>query len=142
MKRHAWKVLTMIGLLAAFAATAPAEDLYPAVKANVPFSFMAGGETFPAGEYMITGHHAPGILLVRGADNRAIAAVRVNWTYAKTRQPKTSLVFNRYGNDYFLTQVWTAFRSLGFQLPKSQRERELVAKGITEELVVAAVSQK
>lgn len=35
------------------------------------------------------------------------------------------LVFNRYGEEYFLSQVWTDGGQLGRELPKSKRERSL-----------------
>ena len=39
-------------------------------------------------------------------------------------QAKSKLVFHRYGNRYFLTQVWSAGSSLGRELPKSAKEKE------------------
>src|SRR2546422_3486746 len=41
--------------------------------------------------------------------------------------PYTTLfrsIFNRYGNKYFLSQIWTAGSKSGRELPKSQRETE------------------
>lgn len=38
---------------------------------------------------------------------------------------KTKLVFNRYGNQYFLSQIWVKGATLGRQLPKTSREKEV-----------------
>ena len=50
-------------------------------------------------------------------------------------QNESKLVFNRYGNQYFLAQVWIAGRSSGDEVRKSATER-----GIRREL--AALRQK
>jgi hypothetical protein len=38
---------------------------------------------------------------------------------------KTKLVFNQYGNQYFLSQIWVNGETRGRQLPKSSREKEV-----------------
>ena len=37
----------------------------------------------------------------------------------------TKLVFNRYGNTYFLSEVCDGYASIGMKLPMSHTEREL-----------------
>jgi hypothetical protein len=39
-----------------------------------------------------------------------------------------SLVFHRYGDEYFLSEIWPAGSSTGRGLPKSRAERELKRK--------------
>jgi hypothetical protein len=43
---------------------------------------------------------------------------------ANAPQAKSKLVFHRYDNRYFLTQVWTAGSARGRELPKSAKEKE------------------
>jgi hypothetical protein len=38
---------------------------------------------------------------------------------------KASLVFNRYGDSYFLSEVWTGEDQYGLRLPKSRTERRM-----------------
>ena len=45
-------------------------------------------------------------------------------TSANGPQDKTKLIFHRYGNRYFLAQIWSAGSSRGRELPKSAKERE------------------
>jgi len=47
-----------------------------------------------------------------------------------------SLIFNRYGNEYFLSQVWAKGGSVGRGLPKTRAERELERK--TQDNQIAA----
>jgi hypothetical protein len=35
------------------------------------------------------------------------------------------LVFHRYGNQYFLSQIWDGRSNAGIELPESKREKEL-----------------
>ena len=63
---------------------------------------------------------------------------------AVASEPKTEskLIFNRYGDRYFLSQVWTAGNSSGRQLLKSDREKEMaqVAKNETKGQVTLIAS--
>jgi len=46
-----------------------------------------------------------------------------------------TLVFNRYGNDYYLSEVWPAGGSTGRELLKSHTERELARKAQEPQIV-------
>ena len=41
------------------------------------------------------------------------------------RQMNAKLVFHRYGNTYFLSQIWMAGESTGRELPKTRQERAI-----------------
>jgi hypothetical protein len=43
-------------------------------------------------------------------------------------------VFHRYGNAYFLSQVWNAENQRGYRLPKSKTEREMARNAGRTEL--------
>jgi len=50
---------------------------------------------------------------------------------------QTKLVFTRYGDQYFLSEIWMAGTTVGQKLPKSRRERELeIAQNETAQQVV------
>jgi len=56
---------------------------------------------------------------------------------------KTKLVFNRYGDKYFLSQVWIAGETRRRELPKSSREKEVakdMAHNLTRERVEVLAS--
>ena len=93
---------------------------------DIPFAFTAGSATLPAGEYgvqKLDGNSA--VLLIHCWDAKASALVITHAAEAKEPQSESKLVFNRYGNRYFLSQVWTAGSIRGRQLPKSPREKEV-----------------
>jgi hypothetical protein len=55
------------------------------------------------------------------------------------RSEGTCLIFNRYGDKYFLATVWIAESGTGYAVPKSKMEREMIARGArpTVELLAA-----
>jgi hypothetical protein len=85
--------------LASVAATG-ANAQEPALKANIPFDFTVGNTWMPAGEYTIT---APirEVLLLRTAGHSASIVSSEN----NAESSGSKLVFDRYGNQYFLHEV-------------------------------------
>jgi hypothetical protein len=107
------------------ASRAAAQNSTLHLTANIPFDFRSGSEIMPAGRYDIqtVSNH---VLLIRGADQRR--AQFMSAYSAETLKPSDQgkLVFHRYGNRYFLYQIWSPGQSTGFQLPKSHSEKETI----------------
>jgi hypothetical protein len=129
MARPLVKGLTMLALLLTLAlattvATANGQN-QSAVKANVPFGFTVGDNALSAGEYSVSaigvGHDALAIQAINAKDN----AVRLVNTTAGSAEKSSKLVFHRYGNTFFLSEVWTAGEAQGRQLLKSHQERAI-----------------
>ena len=132
MKIQVMKVITRVGLLgavllAASFASAQGQSLAYRVKANIPFDFTFGEKKLPAGEYSIgraTQNSSDTVLSLTDADGRSRA---IRWSMAveqSNSQSKASLVFHRYGDQYFLVQVWPAGAAVGREFPKSRSERD------------------
>jgi hypothetical protein len=51
------------------------------------------------------------------------------------------LVFHRYGNQYFLHQVWTTDLDSGRELPASKQERSLAKGPANSKRVIIAASR-
>jgi hypothetical protein len=93
---------------------------------NIPFDFVAGNVTLPAGEYSIKVSAPERVLLLMDRKNPASSAFMNTNTVVMTEiQTESKLIFNRYGDRYFLSQVWAAGSSRGRQLMKSAREKEM-----------------
>ena len=134
MKRQAFSLISLLTLLLV-AGSAIAQTVH--VRGNVPFNFAVGSKTFPAGTYDVgtIGSGDRKTLLLQSRD--ANASIMVNINAAETLKPadKTKLVFNQYGNRYFLSQIWVAGETRGHQLPKTSREKEMardVAQNLTQ----------
>ena len=121
------RALVMAGMMAltAMAFTRVAQAQEP-VAVNIPFDFVAGNTQLPAGEYMVkvTGPTNTLILIARN-DSTASAFMNTNAAVKSEPQSESKLVFNRYGDRYFLSQVWEQGYSQGRQLLKSAREKEI-----------------
>ena len=74
-------------------------------------------------------------LLLQSRDANASIMVNINAAETLKSADKTKLVFNQYGNRYFLSQIWVAGETRGHQLPKTSREKEMardVAQNLTQ----------
>jgi hypothetical protein len=109
------------------------------IQVNIPFEFQAGNRTLPAGEYRIERLSAEmeGIQLIRQSDGKAATLVTTLPSESKDESAPPRLIFDRYGNEYFLAQIWTD-GTHGRQLNKSAREKETASTlGRTEVAVLA-----
>jgi len=79
----------------------------PLLRVEVPFEFVAGGVNLPAGEYDVLHVMNPGTIMLRNRNGHGLAVVHVFVSPTTTGKSSTKLVFNRYGEKYFLSQVWT-----------------------------------
>jgi hypothetical protein len=100
------------------------------VSANVPFNFMVGNKELKAGKYIV-GRLSDGgtsdTLIIRSVDKNEMANFNANDVYGKGK-PQAKLIFHRYGNEYFLAQVFDGDSELGSALVKSKAEREAAKK--------------
>jgi hypothetical protein len=95
------------------------------VVADIPFDFRSGSEMMPAGKYDIQTLSSH-ILILRGTtQNRSQLLVAMDATMLNPSD-HGKLVFHRYGNKYFLYQVWSSGQSNGFQLPRGHAEKEVI----------------
>ena len=95
-------------------------------KATVPFDFRMGEVLMTAGQYDVI---QSGLLVtMRSADGKPTSASYLTIpASAHPNRDNGSLVFNRYGNDYFLTKVVAPDSSNGRLIPKSNK-KELMTR--------------
>jgi hypothetical protein len=122
MKRQALSIVSLLSLVLMGSAVAQSIQ----VRADVPFDFSVGSTALPAGTYDVSAiSEASHTLLVRARDGSASTIVSSNSATRMNGADKAKLVFHRYGSQYFLSEVWSQGSSLGNQLPKGSREKEL-----------------
>jgi len=120
MKYHNILSLGILALLATFSLSAQ-----QILEVKVPFSFRVGDTLMPAGGYIVDHSLKPDVLLVRSADLKYTAAVITQAVQGKGFPAGGKLVFNRYGENYFLSQVWRSGYSQGRRLIPTRAEREV-----------------
>ena len=109
-------------------ASAHAQSLADRLRFNVPFDFTFGEKQLSAGQYSV-GRTLPSsgdTMLSLLDDNGHSKAVMLSHPAMRSRtKTKASLVFHRYGEQYFLVQVWPAGAEVGREFSESKSERNL-----------------
>lgn len=135
---HSIKMLLMLSLLiAGGTVTARAQALIDdtVVQANVPHSFIVKDKTLPAGKYTVKrlSDTQPNVLEIRSDDGRNAVTFEAETAQANQIPSKAELVFNKLGDQYFLSEIWTPDSSLGYQVPKTKAEESLEGSGMKTE---------
>ena len=129
MKKELLKGFTMLALTVALAlATAGASNAQTSnqIVADIPFEFTVGGESLPSGQYTVRAANSQGnALIVQSSDAKSAAMRLTNSIRPSKPNTQARLVFHRYGERYFLAEVWSGSDSTGRQLMKSRQERAI-----------------
>jgi hypothetical protein len=122
------RALVMAAVMALTAmATTQVAQAQQRVTVNIPFDFVAGNVHLTAGDYILSVSGPTGsLLLISAKDSTASVFINTNAAVSRAPQTESKLVFNRYGDRYFLSQVWHEGYAQGRQLLKSPREKEVL----------------
>lgn len=129
------------GILAtlSLAATSLMAQSAPTVTVNVPFNFAAGAKTLPAGEYQIQTDRG-GLVLIHSKDFKSAVNLIAHPAEDTQMNGVAALRFNRYGDRYFLSQIWSG-GDRGRELPKSRAEKEQLASVPHQGIVTLAAER-
>jgi hypothetical protein len=120
------KVLGYLSMAAvAVLLAAPVSAQTSTLKVSVPFDFVVGGHTLPAGDYAVDKLNDLGLLEFRNMSNWATPIVIATSVPGKTAAAgEASLTFHRYGSDYFLAAIWNGYTGQGRSIWMSRAEQE------------------
>lgn len=148
ISRSISSIFAALVLLAAIVAVSVEARTSSSLVVQIPFDFEVAGKGLPAGLYVIersTLSSAEGLSL-RNTNNKHGVYVLTSTVQAGSRQRGSRLVFNRYKEQYFLSQLWTSGEQSGRELIKTDKElsveRELAKTGGAMEQVSIAVMRK
>jgi len=117
MKQLTALVIFLAGLVTVGSASAQDRG----VKASIPFDFTVGNTLLPSGTYRFI-VESPNIVEI--LDNKQQVQV-MSLTFAGDEKSKRNLlVFDRYGNQYFLSKVLCTSENINLQLPVSKLEKK------------------
>ena len=122
-----FSIIATGSLLTVMAVAAQVQLPGTAIRASIPFDFMVRGRTLPAGKYEIRRiSDEPGGLMIRNVDlKRDEALFETEPVYVAKSPLKDELVFHRYGDSYFLSEVVTGGEQTAQELKPSHAEREM-----------------
>jgi hypothetical protein len=115
------KILTLfVAALALFLTTAASAQTIH-MKADIPFTFILNGATLPSGEYFVNSMDLRGqVLSISNSNSHHSNLIMSNSCHSLKAAAKTKLVFHRYGDRYFLKQIWVAGNDSGRELATSR----------------------
>ena len=125
MKTTYVRILSAFLGLAAFAAATRALEI-DQIIVNVPYEFVAGGKTLPAGTYRVkrANDHDTRVLAITSFENRQ-GVLLLSSDISPTREDKPALSFDVIGNQHFLSRIETGEHI--FTIPVSAKANQLVA---------------
>jgi hypothetical protein len=123
-------------LLSFFVALVFALTMYPnkaqaqiidQLDVNIPFQFHAGSAKLPAGQYVvqILADSDLTVMEIRSANDSISALLDVRDTQANGTPAKSELIFNKYGNSYFLEKAFEEGSPNGSRVTDSSYEKRL-----------------
>src|SRR5437879_13879754 len=96
MTKKALAIASVVVLSMAVAAVSARAQAGFVLAANIPFDFVVGKQTLPAGEYRIEQLSGRSVLLIRSTDGHTSTIVMTMAARASDWHSGSTLVFNRY----------------------------------------------
>ena len=145
MKNQILRSIAIFGLFFMLAMTSVPAQTPSRVEVKIPFDFAIGKVLFKAGTYSIR-NATDNTLTVRNIAGKTTTLVAAPLTIgSRDFKAGSRLVFNQYGNQYFLSQVWLS-SDTGRQLfsgaeTKAAREYKLAHNNAKPQRVEIAASR-
>ena len=127
-KGHHWLSLLMALLFAlTIYPTKAHAQIIGNLEVNIPFQFHAGNAKLPPGNYIIRmlDNSDLTIMEISSADGSTSALFQVQEAEANSTPAKSELIFNKYGNRYFLAKLFDEGNPSGSEVPKSAYEKKI-----------------
>jgi hypothetical protein len=123
-------------LLALFIALIVALTMYPTraqaqiigdLEVSIPFQFHAGSTKLPPGKYVIhmLDNSNLTVMEISSADGSISALFDVESAEANSAPAKNELIFNKYGNRYFLAKLFDQENPSGSKVVESRYEKRI-----------------
>jgi len=119
------KRITAIALLAIanFAMAGMSFAQSNGVKANVPFDFTVANKLLPAGTYTMI-RESTGLIEIRNHD-KPVAVLTVVTHDENTSSDGGKLIFHKYGDQYFLSEILSDWATMNVSIPRSKAEKNV-----------------
>ncbi|MGB9234034.1 MAG: hypothetical protein WCC04_06440 [Terriglobales bacterium] len=134
MKMRLWQKTLIVAAL--LTAGAVGQSMRGGQIVQVPFPFVVAERTLPAGRYFVT-NIGETRLRIYSAERQSL--VQTHTVQGHAPEGSGKMVFHRYGDVYFLAEVWAPGRDVGQQLTKSRAEDEVRKLKATESGIQTAV---
>ena len=118
--------IALVFALTAYPTKAQAQ-IIDQLDVNIPFQFHAGSAKLPAGQYIvqILADSDMTIMEIKSANDSTSALLEVRDTQANGTPAKSELIFNKYGNRYFLEKAFEEGSPNGSQVTNLSYEKRV-----------------
>ena len=138
MKHANWLVVVTLVVLSGRAAAQMHSDTK--IVAQVPFEFVVANKVVPAGQYTVQAAAMNGdTLMILNPGSKVGLFSTASRIEGKEGATHCTLLFNHYGDRYFLAGVEIEGSTIAYRVTKSKAEAELEAQNVsaTKEIVLA-----
>jgi len=137
------KTVALVGLLFMLTAMSVHAQSRTRVEAHIPFDFAVGNARLKAGQYIVDFADTEKLFFTSVDYKIKVFALAPGILDPRRNDPSERLVFHRYGNLYFLSEVWISGNGNGLYPSRAERRlaKELAktnAKPETTEIVARA----
>jgi predicted aspartyl protease len=139
MKQAKWLVMATLVVLSSMAVAQLMSNAR--IVTEVPFDFVIGNNTVPAGKYVVQAATMDGrTLTISNRDAKVNLFSTILPAENKESAAHYALVFKQYGNQHFLAEVKVRGSKITYMLPETGAEAEWRAQNVTakEEILLAA----
>lgn len=117
------RVITISGIFFALALASVQAQAPSRVEVNIPFEFSAGKTILKPGVYTIR-RMSGNLVTLRNIENKSSVILNAPVNLSSTNVDSTErLVFNKYGDQHLLAQIWLTADS-GRELLKEKKSRQ------------------
>jgi hypothetical protein len=134
----------IVGLSAVMATNAQIES-DATIYVTIPHSFIVRDTTLPSGEYMIKvadDYNDLNVLEIRSRQGHTAVLFDTEAVQANRAPGKSELVFDKIGDNYFLSRVFLKGDESGNELAKSRMQRRFEEGGMKAEAYSIAATRK
>jgi len=141
MKRTTWMLMAVLMVLSGLAGAQLMGNAKIGIQ--VPFEFVVANKIVPAGEYVVQAATMDRMLLtMRDTGSKVNIFLATSLDETRKSADSYALVFNRYGDQYFLSGIKLQGSKIAYNLPESRAEAELRAQNMAATEVILLASLK
>jgi hypothetical protein len=142
MKQRVLCLLGFIGVALGMSTISAQGQIIGQLEADIPFTFHAGGAKLPPGKYTIhvLDNTDLGTMEIQSADGRTAAMFEIREAQDSTSPKKTELIFDHYGNRYFLSKLFDEGEKVGSAVVASGYAKKYASGGASDEEKEVAAS--
>ena len=110
------------------------------LRVNIPFDFNVANRTVEAGQYTL--QQLASAMQIRQRDGRVVALVTFTTNPKAESIKEGQMLFHRYGETYFLSEVLMPYSNSANKLIQSKHERELAQGGSKAQEIAVTVRNR